>query len=108
LAQFKTLNSQLNREVAEYERSVAQGAHTLGGLDEAYEPEIEAAAQGIIGGSYVLGGGTAAPAVLDSREERRRLILQAAAARLRQEEQIIEDMCGSAGPHAGEGDQRPS
>jgi len=97
---FKTLNSQLNREVAEYERSVAQGTHKLGRFDETYEPELEATAQGIIGGSYVLGGATAAPAAPDSREERRRLILQATAARLRQEEQMIEDMCGSAGPQA--------
>lgn len=87
------MNSQLNREVAEFERTTAEGSHVLDGGGAVYGPEVEADAQ-VISGSYVLGGTVGAP---DSREERRRLILEAAAARLREEEEEIEGMCGSAG-----------
>ncbi|KIJ55533.1 hypothetical protein M422DRAFT_774532 [Sphaerobolus stellatus SS14] len=93
---FKSLNSQLNREVAEFERAALEGSHTLGGGSGMYE--VEADAHGLISGSYVLGGGsTTTP---DSSEERRRRVLEAAAARLRREEEEIEGMCGSAGPQA--------
>lgn len=53
-------------------------------------------AEGIIGGSYVLGGGSVSDALAaESPEDRRRRILEATAARLQQEEKHIEDMCGS-------------
>ncbi|KAF8527299.1 WLM-domain-containing protein [Gautieria morchelliformis] len=93
---FKSLNSQLNREVAEFERALIHGSHSLNGTGDIYEPEE--ARTGLVGGSYVLGGASSTPSALDSREERRRRILEATAVRLRQEEQAIEEMCGSAGP----------
>jgi len=96
---FKTLNSQLNREVAEFERAAAEGINSLSSLGAVYEPELEAEAHArLMGGSYVLGGASLPPPAPDSREERRRRILDATTSRLRQEEQTIEDMCGSAGP----------
>ncbi|KAL4247877.1 hypothetical protein ABKN59_007486 [Abortiporus biennis] len=100
---FKELNSQLNREVAEYERSVAQGTHSLGSLD-VYEPGLEADAYSqILGrGSYVLGGGTSTSTPLavanESREDRRRRLLQATMNRLQKEEEELEQSCGTAGP----------
>ncbi|KAH7106130.1 WLM-domain-containing protein [Auriculariales sp. MPI-PUGE-AT-0066] len=80
---FKALNSQLNREVAEFERSQAEGTHHLGGGsgDTFYDPSIEADAYA--GGSYTLG-------------TRRLRAVEAATRRLRQKEEEIEDMCGSA------------
>ncbi|GJJ11396.1 hypothetical protein Clacol_005629 [Clathrus columnatus] len=96
---FKTLNSQLNREVAEYERTLALNTHSLGGETAAFVHEIEAEAEGVIGGSYVLGGGTVSDALTsESRDERRRRILEATASRLQQEEKQIEDMCGMMAP----------
>jgi len=82
--------------VAEFERAAVEGAHTVGGGSGVYD--VEAEAQGLVSGSYVLGGSSeSAP---DSAEERRRRVLEAAAARLRREEEEIEGMCGSAGPQA--------
>ncbi|KAF8586460.1 WLM-domain-containing protein [Ramaria rubella] len=96
---FKTLNSQLNREVAEFEREALQGSHSLNGSGATYEPDLDPEGQtGLSGGSYVLGGDSTTVTTTDTREERRRRILEATAARLLREEQTIEDMCGSAGP----------
>ena len=92
------MNSQLNREVADFERAAIQGSHSLNGTGAVYEPNSEAEVRtGLIGGTYVLGGDSSSTQASDSREERRRHILEAAALRLREEEQAIEDMCGSAG-----------
>ncbi|KAG9102961.1 hypothetical protein FRC06_000666 [Ceratobasidium sp. 370] len=92
---FKTLNSQLNREVAEFERSVQAGSNTLSDSADTYDDRTsnvqrEAAVQ-----AFVLGGGTNldSPRPSDSREERRQRILAAAVARLEQEEREIEDRC---------------
>ncbi|KAK1231892.1 hypothetical protein PQX77_004983 [Marasmius sp. AFHP31] len=92
---FKELNSQLNREVAEYERSVSTGTHGLVDGD-VYEPssQLEAEAR-----TYVLGGSSASGGS-DSREARRQRMLDAAMARLRKEEEEIEGSCGTAGPSA--------
>ncbi|KAJ6632556.1 WLM domain-containing protein [Mycena sp. CBHHK59/15] len=93
---FKELNSQLNREVAEYERAVAQGTHRLQSGDM-YEPEsLENEALT----SQVLGGGSRSRNSLetDSVEERRRRMLEAALNRLRKEEEELENSCGTAGP----------
>ncbi|CAE6487694.1 unnamed protein product [Rhizoctonia solani] len=89
---FKTLNSRLNREVAEYEQSVRAGSHTLSGGtphgDRSANIEREAAVH-----AFVLGGGTGSTAVNESREERRRRVLEATVSRLEQEEKEIEDRC---------------
>ncbi|CAE6418219.1 unnamed protein product [Rhizoctonia solani] len=89
---FKTLNSRLNREVAEYEQTVRAGSHTLsGGMphdDRSTNIEREAAVH-----AFVLGGGTGSTAVNESREEMRRRVLEATVSRLEQEEKEIEDRC---------------
>jgi len=73
---FKELNSLLNKEVAHFERSRAEGAQSLGGADEHYDPSpasLEADAQ-----SQMLGGGasvirrTSSAGSGDSPAERRR------------------------------------
>ncbi|KAF8997911.1 WLM domain-containing protein [Cyathus striatus] len=94
---FKELNSQLNREVTEYERSVAAGTHYLGGnTGDVYQPdmtsELEAEAQ-----QFVLGGhGQSIPILPDeSIEERRRRVLEATINRLKREEEEIEHSCGT-------------
>ena len=101
--QFKALNSTLNREVAEFERSRTAGTHHLGGGsgDSYYEPGLEADAYG--GGAYVLGGRSSSSAAGgatqdDSREARRNMALEAATRRLQEREAEIEQMCGSSGP----------
>lgn len=92
---FKTLNSQLNREVAEFERSTKAGTHTLSNTssyeDRMSNIEREAAVQ-----AFVLGGGSSTPSAhtADSREERRQRILMATISRLEKEEKEIEDRCG--------------
>ncbi|EMD39332.1 hypothetical protein CERSUDRAFT_46810 [Gelatoporia subvermispora B] len=100
---FKKMNSQLNREVVEFERAAAEGTHTLGDTGGAYAPvselEAEAAAHVLGGGAHVLGG--QAPAPGESREEMRRRMLEATMQRLRKEEEELETRCGtehSAGP----------
>jgi len=95
---FKELNSKLNREVAEYERSVSTGTHSLVDNGYAYEPssELEAEAQ-----SYVLGGvGVVSSAATsdESPEQRRQRILDATMNRLRKEEEELEMSCGTSGP----------
>ncbi|KAH8833168.1 WLM-domain-containing protein [Flagelloscypha sp. PMI_526] len=85
---FKALNSRLNREVVEYEKSVSEGTHRLG--------ERLAEAQ-----AHVLGGSAGQSIGLDeSAEARRERILQATMARLKLEEEQVENSCGTAGPAA--------
>jgi hypothetical protein len=93
---FKQLNSQLNREIAQFERDQKRGTHSFN-EGEVYEPEIEAygARSQLIGGSNVLGGSAGGHAA-DSREERRLRVLQATLARIQKEEKDIEDRCGNA------------
>jgi len=94
---FKSLNSNLNREVAEFERSTKEGTHHLyggPGYADLYQPsaELEAESQ-----AYVLGGsslGTTSSAN-ESPEERRRRLLEATMNRLRREEEEIEHSCGT-------------
>ncbi|KAJ7119605.1 WLM domain-containing protein [Mycena epipterygia] len=93
---FKELNSQLNREVAEFERAAAEGTHRLQEGDM-YEPDaLENAALT----SHVLGGTSRSRNSLpaDSVEERRRRMLEAALNRLQKEEEELENSCGTAGP----------
>jgi len=91
--QFKELNSKLNREVLEFERRVRDGTHTLTGDSSVYEPpdglHVEAQA-------HVLGGSGPAPESDESVDERRRRILEATMRRLKEEEQEIENSCGTA------------
>lgn len=88
------MNSQLNREVAEFERAQSEGTHYLSGGGDVYEPssELEAEAH-----THILGGGNASVRVAldESREDRRRKVLQATIDRLRKEEEDIEDSCGT-------------
>lgn len=94
---FKALNSELNKEVADFERSQRSGAHTLSD-GPVYSPtassstlELESEAH-----SHLLGG---SPSTLsDAREDRRRLALEAAIRRIRKEEEELEHTCGTAGP----------
>ncbi|KAJ7747685.1 WLM-domain-containing protein [Mycena maculata] len=90
---FKELNSQLNREVAEFERSVTEGTHRLQAGD-IYEPED---LENVALTSHVLGGTQSSPGA-DSVEERRRRMLEAALSRLQKEEEELENSCGTAGP----------
>jgi len=97
-SQFKELNSQLNREVAEYERSVSTGTHHLSGGPgyDMYQPssELEAEAR-----AYTLGGSGSgvSSSSLDNetQEEKRRRVLEATMNRLRKEEEEIEHSCGT-------------
>ena len=95
-SQFKELNSLLNREVAQFETSRADGAHRLGGAGDFYQPssELEAEAQ-----AYVLGGKTGASTPLpnETPEQRRERMLQATMSRLRKEEEELERSCGTTG-----------
>lgn len=93
--QFKALNSQLNREVAEFERAKASGTHYLS--EPGYEPSSHLEAEAIMATSYsnVLGGSGASSFLDDSREGRRQRVLDATMARLRKEEEEIEDHCGT-------------
>ncbi|CAA7265149.1 unnamed protein product [Cyclocybe aegerita] len=93
---FKELNSKLNREVAEYERSVSAGTHYLSGGPDVYQPssELEAEARALtLGGS----GASAGPSSFneETQEERRQKLLQATMNRLRKEEEEIEYSCGT-------------
>jgi len=91
---FKELNSKLNREVLEFERRVRDGTHTLTGDGSVYEPSpigFEAEAQ-----AHVLGGSGPASGSDESVDERRRRILEATMRRLKEEEQEIENSCGTA------------
>jgi hypothetical protein len=95
--QFKELNSQLNREVAQFERAKAQGAHYLVDPGEQYEPspselEVDDTVH-ILGGVPDIG-----QAPLDeTAEQRRQRILNATLQRLQKEEEQLEDSCGTAG-----------
>ncbi|KAG8952061.1 hypothetical protein FRC00_006957 [Tulasnella sp. 408] len=100
---FKTLNSQLNREVEEFEAAVARGSRSLGDRGDVYEggSSLSSTLTDSEAQSYVLGGGVGATsALLPSREEMRRRAAEAALERQRKEEQEIEDRCGSGGPAA--------
>ncbi|KAF8147765.1 WLM domain-containing protein [Mycena galopus ATCC 62051] len=90
---FKELNSQLNREVAEFERAAAEGTHRLHAGDM-YEPE---ALENDALTSHVLGGSSRSNNS-DSVEDRRRRMLEAALSRLQKEEEELENSCGTAGP----------
>ena len=92
------LNSQLNKEVADFERAQRAGAHTL--IDgPMYTPsassstlELESEAH-----THILGGSSPS-APPDTLEERRRLAVEAAMKRIRKEEEELERSCGTAGP----------
>ncbi|KAJ7641489.1 WLM-domain-containing protein [Roridomyces roridus] len=91
---FKELNSQLNREVAAFERAAAEGTHRLQGGDM-YEPdELENVALT----SHVLGGSSSEYLAADCPEERRRRMLAATLSRLQKQEEELENSCGTAGP----------
>jgi len=89
MRQFKELNSQLNKEVAEYELSSVRGTHRLVDRDF-YDPEPP-------GTGYTLGG-TLDPSLPEfAREERRQRMLAAALSRLQTEEEEMEQSCGTSG-----------
>ncbi|KAJ7911574.1 WLM-domain-containing protein [Mycena leptocephala] len=90
---FKELNSQLNREVAEFERAAVEGTHHLQAGD-IYEPD---ALENDALTSHVLGGSSRS-SDSDSVEERRRRMLEATLNRLQKEEEELENSCGTAGP----------
>ncbi|CCM01367.1 uncharacterized protein FIBRA_03417 [Fibroporia radiculosa] len=96
---FKEMNSRLNREVAEFERSVSEGTHHLAGLGDVYAPssEIEAEARTYLSGEglQVLGGSSSDSMLNETREERRIRLLDATMRRLQKEEEELEQMCGT-------------
>jgi hypothetical protein len=71
---------------------VRDGTHTLGD-DSTYEPSHVGPETGTQ--AHRLGGSGPVPASDESVEERRRRILQATLSRLEQEEQEIENSCGT-------------
>ncbi|KAF7770337.1 hypothetical protein Agabi119p4_6311 [Agaricus bisporus var. burnettii] len=94
---FKQLNSQLNREVAEHDRARAAGIHTLAtstdpyGIYQAPEQEVEAEAW-----SHVLGGNSSTTSIGgDSRDDMRKRMLEATIKRLQREEEQLEISCGT-------------
>ncbi|KAF8902405.1 WLM domain-containing protein [Gymnopilus junonius] len=90
---FKTLNSKLNREVAEFERSTKDGTHYLSGGPDVYQPSSDLEGEARV---YTLGGDSASQSLSsESQEERRRRILEATMNRLRKEEEEIEHSCGT-------------
>ncbi|KAF9038553.1 WLM-domain-containing protein [Panaeolus papilionaceus] len=91
---FKELNSKLNREVAEFERSKVAGTHYLAGGPEydVYQPSSELEAEA---NTYILGGSSSSNISYESQEDRRRRILEATMNRLRKEEEDIEHSCGT-------------
>lgn len=92
-SQFKELNSQLNREVAEFETARTAGTHTLNEVFEEYEPSFELEAEAR---AQVLGGSDAAASnPLESPEQRRQRVLGATMARLSEKDKQVEDSCGT-------------
>ncbi|THH16319.1 hypothetical protein EUX98_g9318 [Antrodiella citrinella] len=94
---FKELNSQLNREVLEYERTLKANTHTLSETDPAFSSVYDSSSDLREATSFVLGGpGTGMPASRDEGvAERRRRVLEATMARLRKEEEELEGACGT-------------
>jgi len=92
---FKTLNSQLNREVAQFEVSAREGAHTLMGSGAIYEPASDSIVGGLVGGTNVLGGGGGHSELL-TIEERRKRTVEAAMKRFEEQEKEIEDKCATS------------
>jgi hypothetical protein len=95
--QFKRLNSQLNREVVDFDRARAAGTHTLTtstdpyGIYEPPEQEMEAEAW-----SHVLGGSSSTTSIDgDSRDDMRKRMLEATVKRLQREEEQLESSCGT-------------
>ncbi|KAJ7580162.1 hypothetical protein C8J56DRAFT_1058472 [Mycena floridula] len=87
---FKELNSQLNREVAQFERAKKEGTHYLSDPGYVYEPSSELEAEAAEATVHVLGGSTSSSSS-DAAEERRRRVPQAAMSRICKEEEEIED-----------------
>jgi hypothetical protein len=90
------LNSQLNREVAEYEASVKEGTHSLRGT--AYDVDSSNYDEDQGGGAYVLGGGpsgSVVPATPGNAAERRAKIIEAAMKRLQEHEAEMESKCAN-------------
>lgn len=94
---FKELNSQLNREVAEFEAAAGAGTHTLSDLRDTYQPSPNEEVEALI---HVLGGTGLRDS--DTTEDRRKRVLEAATARLRNEEEL-ERSCGTSGPQKQSG-----
>ncbi|KAG2057611.1 WLM-domain-containing protein [Suillus hirtellus] len=93
---FKELNSQLNREVAEFEAAARAGTHGLSDLGDTYQPSSDGEVEALV---HVLGGTDLR--VNDTTEEHRIRALEAATARLRNEE--LERSCGTSGPQKQSG-----
>jgi len=94
---FKILNSQLNREVAQFEAAVREGTHTLMGSGAVHEPTAasDSSVDGLIGGTNILGGGGESSTLL-TIEERRRRTVEAAMKRYEEQEKEIEDRCATS------------
>jgi hypothetical protein len=94
--QFKRLNSQLHREVVDFDRARAAGTHTLAtstdpyGIYEPTEQAIEVEAW-----SHVLDGSSTTSIDGDSRDDMRKRMLEATVRRLQREEEELENSCGT-------------
>ncbi|KAG1737232.1 WLM-domain-containing protein [Suillus lakei] len=87
------LNSQLNREVAEFEAAAGAGTHHLSDSQDTYQPSSDEGVEALI---HVLGG--TGLRGNDTIEDRRKRVLEAVTARLRNEEEELEWSCGTSGP----------
>ena len=92
---FKELNSQLNREVANFEISVTEGTHYLSNPDDIYQPSAELPVVPEETHTYVLGGTESGSSSGESADERRSTVLAATMNRLLRNEEDIEHSCGT-------------
>ena len=92
---FKELNSQLNREVANFESSVSEGTHYLSDPADIYQPSSELPVVPEESHSHVLGGTGSGSSSSESAEERRSRVLKATMNRLLRNEEDIEHSCGT-------------
>jgi len=86
------LNSKLNREVAEFEATTAEGTHHLSDLRDTYQPSSNEEAEALV---HVLGGTSFQGNINDTIEDKRKRALEAATARLKNEEEELERSCGT-------------
>jgi len=92
---FKELNSQLNREVANFEISASEGTHYLSDPADIYQPSSELPVVPEETNTYVLGGTGSRSSSSESAEERRSRVLKATMNRLLRNEEDIEHSCGT-------------
>jgi hypothetical protein len=94
--EFKTLNSELNAQVAAYERKVKQGTKYLSDMDVYVPPEENGGQDSMQETAHVLGGAGASHIEEGDLQTKRQKVLLATMKRLEKSEAEIEKSCGSA------------